>query len=1312
MKKIAYNLILTSVLGLIILLSTIRINAQNNKEKNLEGIIYLRTSKNISLNFYENEITKSPSDIYFLKNLVDKYRIVIAEFPFRSTNNDKLQRTFRIKYNNIENSNLLISELKQLKELELVEKAPNYQTVVNTNDPYYNKAVSGTHNGNNLGNTNSSWYLNIIQAEQAWDITEGSATTIVAVLDNAFLTSHEDLANKFYSQIDLSDLNNIDNDVEPIVNTYEWSHGTLMAGIIAAESNNGLGAASIGRNINLMAIKLASDLSPDYQSIVNIPEAIVYAVDNGAKVINISLATTTWSETLLEAVNYALNNAVVIVAAAGNDNSTNLYYPAAMNGVISVGSTNFDDSRSSFSNHGNWIDIYAPGGSSNQGFSGIGTFSILSSSANIPTTIADVIVGTTGGASSYIIDETSNAISGQYDLVSGTSASAAITSGVCGLLLSLNPNLTPIQIKEILKNSADTISEGLLRINAFKAVNMVNEFPADTMLISFKASQTAIDIQDSVSFSILLPNPIESNDVLEWTFENGIPKTSNIENPTIKYFDRGRFDVTLKITKKDFDNPIIDTSYKIIVDSVYHMDTTWGTDVITGELEVIDIIRITDTVYRDTLVRVDTTYNILKESETKITDLIIVGKQMENEIDMPKSVLREQVSNLPNGYTITKIDPVSEDIVWALASDGIGYKLLKTNNYGTKWDTILPNINNLDTIYDISATSYSDIWLLAKTDTSTIKMIYYSNDGALTWTTNKVLDTLVTTNKIIYDFNKLKMIDNSTGYATGYYEEIDNGVSTLSYVIFETQDSWNNIINAITLEPNESVSSNIIYRNNTLICGSNKGKIYKKIVPDGTSNSSLIATDSSAIITLSFAYANDNNNGVITQALALVEENDMMKVYKSTDLSTWTTMSTNSFGNGLLKEMMLQPTDSSLLAANINATEMVALVEDTIVVPSKIKLYYTRNNGLAWQIVDSTTRYSTLALYDYHKGWFGSEISDFSSGIYKWFDVPEIISNNVTLYERDTLGFYVDDFTRTPYHYRVETIDPDNHSTYLAPITSIPIFLFKHDDVNTQSSGELSGLVTIAVTNPNGNVYYSNIIANNGVRYSRKVDTISIKTLRVAPVFIYENGDTIFSLQIDTTITAHQAFELTIRVIDTDIDKWHAKKGIIGEDIKFEHDGSLPISSSGINGGVQYFSWLSFVNNNDTTANYKTAKLYGTTEKIGFYQIKIRCSDGMFNILPATAQYLYINITVVEKDMGVDENEIENFQIYPNPANNYISINNANGLKYEIMDITGKIIDSNILTNSAIDISTYNTGNYMIKIYGEKQVSVQKFIKY
>lgn len=1306
MKKIAYNLILTSVLGLILLFFTNSINAQNINENKDEAVIYLRYSKNFTLNVAKGEMTKSPNDIYFLKNLVDKYQITVAEFPFASVNNDKLSRTFRIKFNNTESSNLLINDLKKIKELELVEAAPNYQTVVTSDDPYYNKIVTGSYNSSNLGNSNTSWHLNIIQAEQAWDITEGSASTIVAVLDNAFLSSHEDLVNKIDSKINLSDLQNINDNVEPIANTYQWGHGTQMAGIIAAESNNSVGIASIGRNIKLMAIKLGSDSNADFQSIVNVPEAIVYAVDNGAKVINISLATTQWSETLLQAVNYAINNSVVIVAAAGNDYSTNLYYPAAMPGVISVGSTDSDDLLSPFSNHGSWIDVYAPGGNSNQGYSGVGKFTILTCSANTPSTVADFVVGTTGAAASYTIDETGDAITGYYDLISGTSASAALTSGVCGLLLSINPDFTPEEIKSILKSSADLTSENILRINAFKAVQMASNYPTDTMLISFSANETAINIQDSVSFTIQTPNPIESNDVIEWSFESGFPAISNIENPTIKYFDRGRFDVKLKITKKDFENPIIDTVWKVVVDSIWARDSIWGTNPQTGDRELIRI----DTVVfsRDTtwLSRIDTTYNILQENELTLKDLILVGKQTEFEADIQKAVLREQASNLPNGYKVTKIDPVTQDVVWAIATDETDYYLLRTNNYGNKWENTPINIGNLVSVSDISATSYDDIWLLCQIDTANI--IYYSNDGATTWTEQAILDTLGTT---VYNLNQLKMIDNNKGYATGSI--LDKGEGSTSNFVFGTEDAWANIDNAVSLGENEAVTSNLTYRNGNIIYGTNNGNINQINVTDGTTNSSLLATANSVIKSLSFADAKSSGE-VITQGLAMVDIEDTIHVYKSTDLSSWEEMNTENMGTGLMKNIILHPTDLSLMdAATTAATEIVVIMEDTTQTPSPILLLYSRNSGSTWQIVDTNINYSSVALFDYHRGWFGADVSDFSSGMYKWFDVPEIFSNNVTLYERDTLGLIEDDFTRTPkQHYRVEIIDPDNHPTSFAPITSIAIFSFNYDSETDHSAGELSGIVTIAVTNPAGNQYISNVSANNGVRYSSKRDTIMIKTLRTPPVFIYENGDTINPLQIDTTITTHQAFEMTIKIIDSDYDVWNAPRGVTGENIAFYHDNSLPQESTFINNTEQRFSWLSFVDNGDHTLYYKTAKLFGVTEKTGNYQIKIRCSDGMYNnIAGSSAEYLYININVIAKPMDINENEIDNISLYPNPSSNYINVNNAEGLRYEIFNVIGKSVDSGTLSNSSIDIRSYNTGTYFIKIYDNEKVVVKKFIK-
>ena len=96
---------MTSVLGFILLFSTNSTNAQNINENKHEAVIYLRYSKNFTSNVAKGEMTKSPNDIYFLENLVDKYQITTAEFPFASINNDKLSRTFRIKYNNTESTN-------------------------------------------------------------------------------------------------------------------------------------------------------------------------------------------------------------------------------------------------------------------------------------------------------------------------------------------------------------------------------------------------------------------------------------------------------------------------------------------------------------------------------------------------------------------------------------------------------------------------------------------------------------------------------------------------------------------------------------------------------------------------------------------------------------------------------------------------------------------------------------------------------------------------------------------------------------------------------------------------------------------------------------------------------------------------------------------------------------------------------------------------------------------------------------------------------------------------------------------------------
>jgi len=196
------------------------------------------------------------------------------------------------------------------------------------------------------------WGMSKIGAPAAWDVSTGSAGIEVAVLDTGIAAAHPDLAGKVVKQVNFSASATLD-DV--------YGHGTHVAGIAAALTNNGLGGAGLGWNASLDNVKVLGDSGSGAYS--GIAQGITWAADNGADVINLSLGGTSASATLQAAVDYAWARGVVIVAAAGNNTSAAPFYPAYYANVIAVAATDNLDHLASYSDYGDWVDVAAPGSS-------------------------------------------------------------------------------------------------------------------------------------------------------------------------------------------------------------------------------------------------------------------------------------------------------------------------------------------------------------------------------------------------------------------------------------------------------------------------------------------------------------------------------------------------------------------------------------------------------------------------------------------------------------------------------------------------------------------------------------------------------------------------------------------------------------------------------------------------------------------------------------------------------------------------------------------------------------------------------------
>ena len=201
------------------------------------------------------------------------------------------------------------------------------------------------------------WNYPMIQMPQAWTIAKGSSTVVVAVIDSGARLDHPDLEGIFLPGYDLINDDDDPTDYDPVK-----SHGTHVTGTIAAKTNNSLGVSGMtwGEHCTIIPIKIfeAEKTTPDI-----LASSIIFAVEHGAKIINMSLAGPD-SPVVAAAVQYASENEVLMIAASGNHYSSSPYYPASYEEVLSVGAVDNTMQRASYSNYGVYLDLVAPGGSS------------------------------------------------------------------------------------------------------------------------------------------------------------------------------------------------------------------------------------------------------------------------------------------------------------------------------------------------------------------------------------------------------------------------------------------------------------------------------------------------------------------------------------------------------------------------------------------------------------------------------------------------------------------------------------------------------------------------------------------------------------------------------------------------------------------------------------------------------------------------------------------------------------------------------------------------------------------------------------
>lgn len=212
--------------------------------------------------------------------------------------------------------------------------------------------LSTTMLPNDSGWSSQSLYLSAVQAPAAWDVTHGSAAVRIAVIDSGVDVTHPDLAGKVVGTYNAVDAGTDVTDTD--------GHGTAVAGIAAAATNDASGIAGSGYDSSLLAVKVEDPAGEIWSDAV--ASGIMWAADHSAGVINLSLGSPDYDVLTADAVTYARSHGVVVVAAAGNEGTSTPFYPAALPGVVAVGATSTNGStRTSWSSFGPWVDVAAPG---------------------------------------------------------------------------------------------------------------------------------------------------------------------------------------------------------------------------------------------------------------------------------------------------------------------------------------------------------------------------------------------------------------------------------------------------------------------------------------------------------------------------------------------------------------------------------------------------------------------------------------------------------------------------------------------------------------------------------------------------------------------------------------------------------------------------------------------------------------------------------------------------------------------------------------------------------------------------------------
>jgi hypothetical protein len=367
-----------------------------------------------------------------VQKISNTFQLAIAH-PVYDIHHKELEKWKTFEFESSKDMRRALFALASLDEIEYVGENQAFKLDYVPNDPQINE----------------QWALAKMGVFDAWDIETGSKDVLIAVIDTGIDYLHPDLVNNIWTNeiedldhngyLSDADLNGVDDDGNGFVDDVfgwdftdapnypdggdyltpdndpmdEFGHGTGVAGIIAAKANNGFGIAGLAHHckiINLRAFTSGGNGEED-----DVASAILYAINNGAKIINMSWGDVFVSRVVDDVIRYATSKGVVLVASAGNSSTEKIHYPSGFEGTISVGATNQEDNLAGFSNFGPSVDLVAPG-----------------------------------------VDILTTAFDSKFTQSNGTSFAAPFVSAAAALLLSQNPDIGASVVRgNLLKSAVD-----------------------------------------------------------------------------------------------------------------------------------------------------------------------------------------------------------------------------------------------------------------------------------------------------------------------------------------------------------------------------------------------------------------------------------------------------------------------------------------------------------------------------------------------------------------------------------------------------------------------------------------------------------------------------------------------------------------------------------------------------------------------------------------------------------------------------------------------------------------------------------------